>query len=247
MRCLLFTQFPSATSLRVLDLTYGQVSTVEPGAFSSMPSLLFLGLCDNKLTRTSLADLIRELPASVTELLVGGNNISSLAERQFSRLENLELLDLGRSNLSKLPECVFCGLKNLSAIFLEKNYFRRVPSRAVQRVDNLQILDISQNPFCAIEANDFAGLNRLQTLDLRGCCSDVTVEHNVTRCLPNLKTVLGNVVRNENGKECTPAATYETSCDKTSSNRGFSAILDNESALTILTIIFTMSSLFLLN
>ncbi|XP_014668562.1 PREDICTED: leucine-rich repeat neuronal protein 1-like [Priapulus caudatus] len=213
-------KFPAGSQLRVLDLNYGAVRSVKAGAFSTLRQLAFVGLCDNRLSQKALDELVSELPLGVAELLVGGNDLGEVKERQFSRLANLETLDLHRNALVSLPACAFCGLDELSAIYLQGNEFRRVPSAALQSTKRLRLLNLSHNPLCRIDAVDFAGLRRMQSLLLLGCCApNVTIDDNPASCMPNLTSVhisTGKFPLSPAGSattECEAAEHYATSCD----------------------------------
>ena len=153
------------TSLEGLDLTGGELSSIDARAFSGLTNLRSLNLVAHDLTA---------LPAGVFSglsalelLLLEQNELSSLPANVFSGLSALEEIRLGDNDLTALPAEVFSGLSALKELKLEDNDLASLDARQFSGLTALEELILNGNALTALPAGLLADLTSLEKLGLR--------------------------------------------------------------------------------
>ncbi|RYP31122.1 hypothetical protein DL766_004552 [Monosporascus sp. MC13-8B] len=149
--------------LEFLDLHNNSLITLPMG-LRRLHFLTSLNLAHNKLTNDCL-EIISQV-ATLRDLKLGYNLLYGAIDECFSKLENLEILDLQNNSISALPK----GLVNLSRLRilnLNENAFESLPFESLSKLP-LTELQARKNALSGtlIHHPDVNGLSQLQTLDV---------------------------------------------------------------------------------
>ncbi|XP_068197832.1 toll-like receptor 5 [Antennarius striatus] len=133
--------FASLTNLKVLDLSYNHIGALGFASFRGLPYLKALFLTGN-----SLRDLgfISSLP-SLDYLLLNDNKLMSSSVRPVTRFaRNIKYLDIQDNRLTNLGDVytLLAEMKELQILFYGGNTIRWCESNSVIGVNNLKVLDL---------------------------------------------------------------------------------------------------------
>ncbi|KAI6224152.1 hypothetical protein M3Y95_00852900 [Aphelenchoides besseyi] len=179
--------------IETIDLSYNRINFVHDSAFDRFESLKKLVLSHNHLSINDYDNdwLTSELGNSLQHLQLDHNRLSSLPNRVFDCLENLDTLildenpqltltnqtfgrglrklktlSLNQCELTDLPAELFLELRNLRSLSLIGNPFVSIPV-AINSAVTLKSLDLSKTEIPELLPNGFRNLTELQTLSLR--------------------------------------------------------------------------------
>ena len=158
----LFDELPN---LRYLTLNH--FTSIKPGLFAELSNLRQLDLNGTKKTLIVDADLFSGL-SGLRTLLLGENNITTLASDAFSKLPKLRELGLVSSPLTELPQGVFDKLPELEILRLGGNQLAALPRGVFSKLSNLKMLLIERNRITELASSAFNGLSKLKHLYLPG-------------------------------------------------------------------------------
>lgn len=116
--------FAEASLLEMIDLSDGDLSEIENGAFYGTNKLKKLNLAGNKLQ--SLPRSMFSLRNSLKELDLSNNQIKSLNRSTFKNMRNLRKLNLSNNKLTELNGFVFADLTELKELDLTGNPIRSI-------------------------------------------------------------------------------------------------------------------------
>ncbi|KAM3604026.1 uncharacterized protein V6R79_005479 [Siganus canaliculatus] len=134
--------FFSLTELKVLNLRGNLLSTFGDRVFGFEPSSLKeLNLKGNRLTELSPLVTL----ASLSDLDLSSNLLSTLPEDIFRNVTSLEYLDLSENQLSSLPETIFTELLSIQVIHLNSNNLSRLEAKLFRDQELIQKLSLSDN------------------------------------------------------------------------------------------------------
>lgn len=130
------------TGIYVTDLNFsnGQLTTIAPGAFTSMSATL------------QILDL-------------KSNSIYSISRNAFELLENLKLLDISNNRIGKV-NFLMNDLKQLTTLNISRNGLNKIFRNTFENITSLNQLDLSHNFITEIEPNTFIGLKNLEKLQI---------------------------------------------------------------------------------
>ncbi|XP_078656760.1 uncharacterized protein LOC144902964 [Branchiostoma floridae x Branchiostoma belcheri] len=135
-----------------------------------------------------LTSVPQDLPTRITILYMGGNNIKTLSQSDFSRyrslirlelqynqismihnntfrdLTSLTTLDLNYNHLTNLTAGIFVGLGNLQTLYLSSNKLTSLPAGIFLALGSLEDLWLHSNKLSSLPTDIFVGLGNLQTL-----------------------------------------------------------------------------------
>lgn len=105
------------------------------------------------------------LPTNAKRLDLSGNQLKTIARRQFSGLSKLEDLNLSENIISMIEVEAFQGLKNLRYLRIKNNRLKILPVGVFSGLTNLRRLDISENEILVFLDFTFKDMVNLQQLD----------------------------------------------------------------------------------
>lgn len=141
-------------------LKQGCVRIISEGPFGLRLYLYNLNI--NDLTG------LQEIPniRSITSIILSNNQLTTLPERIFAGLSNLEILYLDHNPLRQLRAGVFDDLTSLKTLSLNYNDLTTLPEGIFSRLSNLEKLSLSNNHGLQLRAGMFDELTHLKTLSL---------------------------------------------------------------------------------
>lgn len=126
---------------------------------------------------------------SILELNLFGNEISSIPERAFANLSNLQRLWLSNNKITYISYNAFTGLNNLQDLWLGKNQLTSITANTFTGLKNLQQLGLGSNQLTSIAANTFADLKNLQRLELNNNQLSRETKDHLRQALPQVHII----------------------------------------------------------
>ena len=102
--------------LKILNLNQNELSTISPGAFHNLTTVVDLDLSMNSLTQVPAKALTRL--TSLRRLQLEKNKIKGFGSGSFKELPNLESLDISGNHVGDIDIKTFEGLSKLNALFM---------------------------------------------------------------------------------------------------------------------------------
>ena len=99
-------------------------------------------------------------------LNLSGNQLTSIDTNAFLGLTSLRTLDLRDNQLTNIPENVFKGLTSLRTLDLRDNQLTNIPENVFKGLTSLEILRLDNNQLRSIDANAFSELINVRKLYL---------------------------------------------------------------------------------
>ena len=196
--------FDGLGNLERLDLWSNNLASLPEGTFEGLGSLKRLSLSGNDLTGIPVGifqdlDSLQSLTLAAAFITVHGSALTSLPEKLFDGLGNLEYLDVSANWLSSFPAGIFGGLGKLEYLNLSNGRLTGLPGGIFEGLGNLKSLWIrSGYPPEDLPAGIFEGLDSLQYLNLtRVSLSSLPagIFDDVLDTLGGVYTVLGRTYR----------------------------------------------------
>nr|XP_055047223.1 extracellular matrix protein 2-like [Misgurnus anguillicaudatus] len=172
---------------RYILLMNNRIDSIQPNLLSLYDSMEFLVLSNNNLTDATVEGAFKgirslkrlymernlfrsvptDLPPSLEELRLDGNQVSAISEAAMARCPNLLILSLSNNSLGnetfKIPPGVLLAMGNLRTLTLSHNLLTSVP---LQLPLNLRELYLRGNRIHRLHGDVFWGEAELQVLDL---------------------------------------------------------------------------------
>lgn len=157
--------FSLLTELKVLNLRGNLLTTFSDKVFGFETSnLKELNLKDNRLTELSSLSRL----ASLSDITLSSNRLSSLPENIFRNVSLLENLDLSENQLQFLPKNIFSNLSTIKAIHLHKNNLSKVDGKLFEDQILLEQLFLSDNQLETLPLGIFDPFDTQRTVRLHG-------------------------------------------------------------------------------
>ncbi|GBP34693.1 Toll-like receptor 6 [Eumeta japonica] len=164
-------------SLKTLNISMNHVQNIRTLGFSDFVSIeANVKVCNLviEVLDISYNDLIVVTDScltklrSLTKLYLQNNAISTLEDRAFGGLSNLQVLNLSSNFLNSIPPKLFVETKSLKEIYLSNNTINVLLPGVFEGLEQLQILDLSKNRLTSQWVNKgmFTGMFRLVILNL---------------------------------------------------------------------------------
>ena len=147
-----------------LDLRASGIETLRAGDFDGLSSLTGLLLGGNQLTSLP-GDIFRGL-SSLEWLRLGGNQLTSLPQGIFRGLSSLKSLDLQNNQLTSLSEDVFSALTSLQVLVLHSNQLTSLPANILSGLSSLENINLQKNQLTSLPGDIFSGLTAMTDLYL---------------------------------------------------------------------------------
>ena len=146
-------------------------------AAAMLPALGQANVCDRtpqvrdailrELQADDCAAVDSEALASIEDLDLEEEHLTTLKVGDFAGLASLDYLELDDNQLAALPAGVFDGLTSLRDLELDFNQLTTLPAGLFDDLTNLISLDLSDNHLITLPAGIFGTLLKSKTLDLR--------------------------------------------------------------------------------
>ncbi|XP_032893166.1 asporin [Amblyraja radiata] len=169
-------------SLYALFLVNNQISKIHPKAFRSIKHLKLLYLSWNLLPQ-----IPNNLPTSILELRIDGNEIKKIQKGDFQGMKFLHVLEISGNpfDTTDIEPDAFNGVQRLMYIRMSEGKLSSVPKNLPS---NLYELYLDHNRISSIEREDFRQYKDLCRLDL-SYNKIKEVENGSLAYLPNLRLI----------------------------------------------------------
>lgn len=196
--------FKNATSLKVIDIPWNQVTSIPADTFRSCVNLEEIYLYNNKLQtldknafvglsklwRLDLgANLITEIQTellhpltNLTILMLMKNNIITIQPNAFQSLHKLWYLNLDGSELTEVNSVMLAPLVNLEQLYLHNNAITTIHPSAFRTLTKLSILSLENNVLNKLDSTIFTPIHNLKILFIN--------KNFIIGIQPNLFTIL---------------------------------------------------------
>ena len=161
--CLTVTDTQLA-SITFLEITGYSSARIVPGDFAGLAGLETLLIYLSPLLTTVPENAFSEVTASLGELRLNANSISSLHEDAFNGLVNLSTLDLTANDISSLHEDAFAGLTALTYLYLGNNSIFSLDADIFDGLSALEVLRLTENYIITIEDGTFEDTTALREI-----------------------------------------------------------------------------------
>ena len=168
------TQLAAITELRITG--YSSASIV-PGDFAGLTMLTLLKISDSPLLTTVPANAFSEVTASLTNLQIDRNSISSVHEDAFHGLSALNLILLSNNRIESLHEDTFDGLSALNVILINFNRITSLHEDLFDGLTALTVLQFESNRIKVLEDGIFDDTTALVDIALQHNRVSILDEH----------------------------------------------------------------------
>lgn len=120
------------TSLRELDLSNNQISTVSDTSFHFLKNLRLLELHDNKIDKVAKGTFQGDIHSRLEEISFRFNNLKEISQHTFFDLEALERLFLDDNLINKVERRAFMNLDELEHLSLKGNKLNSLSEESFQ-------------------------------------------------------------------------------------------------------------------
>ena len=158
--------FRPCESLSELRLANNSLSTLEETIFDGLGSLQVLDLSGNLLVSGQLKPRLTRDLVSVVELVLSRNQIDRIVDVFASMSASLNVLKLDHNGLTSLPTKMFSSLAALKELDLSHNHITKIESGAFQGLTVLTHLLLGQNKLSNLANDAFNNCPQLLVLDL---------------------------------------------------------------------------------
>lgn len=178
-------------NLKLLNLSYNQLTGFPLGLFDQKPNLLVLDIRGNKIGELELGilDLMKKLEhldVSYNALL--GRSMNAFI---FDQTPHIRVLDFSRNDMSGAPDNLLHNLGSLKFLNLDRCFLTEVPKFAIS--ENLKLMNhlmLSTNKIKTIDdVTTFVHLVNLEIINLTGNIIE-SIAENIFLPLKKLKTVI---------------------------------------------------------
>ncbi|XP_046386290.1 protein slit isoform X2 [Ischnura elegans] len=119
--------------------------------------------CSNR----GLTEIPKDLPMYTTELLLNDNELGRIrADGLFTRLPNLQRLDLSRNRVTGIEQAAFQSATRLTELVLAENLIREIHNKMFLGLTNLKSLSLFDNQITCVMPGSFDPLTSLKSLNL---------------------------------------------------------------------------------
>ncbi|XP_015189359.1 PREDICTED: protein toll-like [Polistes dominula] len=154
--------------LETIDLSNNTFNEFSPELFSQNKKLKKVLLNNNKGELTTLPDKLFMQLTNLEEVQLRNNGLKSLPVNLFRGSTSLKYIDLSENFLQEIPELIFRDLQNVKKLSIRYNMIERLPDLIFRYVTNVTNLDLSFNRIDYVQRYLFNGLKLLKELNMEG-------------------------------------------------------------------------------
>lgn len=192
--------FDKSQQITFMDFSRNDMSGTSDNLLHAFRSLEFLNLDRCSLTIVPKFATRGNLK-TMKHLMLSTNNISKVNNStDFTKLENLEILNFAENIINELSEDVLWPLRKLKIVIFRNNKLTRIPDKLFYNIPKLSNIDLSHNFIEYIPVNAFRGTS-VRNLNLASN-KFTFLENNFSLELRNSGARLKKFYFNENPWQC---------------------------------------------
>jgi Leucine-rich repeat (LRR) protein len=153
--------FKDITKVTFIKLTNNKITSIEPHAFDSLPSLQWIYLSHNKIANFK-ADTFKHL-TGVWGIVLDHNELTTLEDEVLDDLRLLHDISFAHNKITRLQSNMFADVRT------EKD-------DAEGKVSNIESIDLSGNPITRVEDNALAELPNLKVIRISKDLSEDVIQ-----------------------------------------------------------------------
>ncbi|XP_023025152.2 uncharacterized protein [Leptinotarsa decemlineata] len=166
--------FWGVPSIRVLDLSFNNISGVFDHNFRGLVNLVELNLDHNRIERLQVG-AFKHL-TELRMLTLRSNKLEELVPRIFLKLAKLHVLKLSENKFEEIDPEVFKDIPDLRILELRGCGLKRINTQLYHLLPYLSHLDLGNNQIQFLAEDEFQDLRRLHILKLDGNLLPVILE-----------------------------------------------------------------------
>lgn len=159
-------QFHSYTNLSLLNVSYNAINDLPRDVFNNNQNIRKLCLAHNSLK--AIPFQVFAPMGYLYELDLSHNFLVTFLDHFFKFNKNIEILLLNNNNITKITSNALADLTDLKKFDLSFNSLRFLAKGLFDSLANLQYLNLANNPLFNMASGIFRGLNNLRVLNLSG-------------------------------------------------------------------------------
>ncbi|XP_068247663.1 LOW QUALITY PROTEIN: toll-like receptor 13 [Palaemon carinicauda] len=165
------TSFPLMPKLKILNLMYSRIYSIDENTFETLPILEELYLDGNYLHSFPAAVLLpslRKLSMIENPTYTGGDasRAFNMGNVNLSKMKNLRSLSLDKVQLKVIKNTYFLGLYELQNLSLVECHISSIEPYSFRNLTKLKTLSLGNNDLSLMANETFWGLTSLKTLSL---------------------------------------------------------------------------------
>ncbi len=152
--------------IEILNLSFNQITELEPDTFNDLKKLEKLFLSNNNLTELH-PDLFKELN-NLERLELTKNQLKTLPADILSNNKQIFYIELSVNNFRELQPDPFEGLHNLQYLFVNDNQLEELHPDILRNKPKLDYIQLRNNKIRKIYEFDLVNMPNLEVVDLLG-------------------------------------------------------------------------------
>ena len=146
-------------SLKVLNLSYNQISIIKAKQFERLINLEILDLSYNHIFYFETDAFNGDGLNNLLTLNLKGNQLFEIENRDLDNLPSLQSLNFDFNKIRRIRSKVFTALTNIVDVSVQNNRIKCIEDYAFKGLLNLKSIRLNNNKLNGVNSSSFEGLN----------------------------------------------------------------------------------------
>jgi Leucine-rich repeat (LRR) protein len=162
-----FLTEPFESNILELYLSENKLTTIKQRTFNGLFKLQILYLDKNEIESIEANSFLTEpFESNILELYLSENKLTTIKQRTFNGLFNLQILHLNKNEIAEIEKNSFANLNQLKELKIVSNKIKKIKNEIFFRIESLHCLYLYQNSIENMENIPFNTLFNLKRLHL---------------------------------------------------------------------------------